>query len=857
MSDDIKRARAVLVENAPATWEEMTDLAERLKTTRQFGYARRLFARARIDSGPPAQSASIKLRLAQQHALCTYRDLDLPVAQRFADALAILHQADLSSEYPEAETLGLAGAIFKNQWKYGGLRRDLEQSLTYYARGAAYGVARDLGYCAINAAYMLDALAHAQSAVAPTFAIERAQEARSLRRKISAELPAAAVGERLSDPEKAWWFYATLTESAFGLGNYTEACRWLSAGVAVKPKEWQLESLIRQLVALTVAQGQSLGADSEAFSVFRVAVGDAATSVGALAFGKVGLALSGGGFRASLFHIGVLARMAELDVLRHIEVLSCVSGGSIIGACYYLEVRHLLNTKHDAEVTREDYIDIVRRVADNFTAGIRKNLRTRLFVAWLANLRTLFQPAYTRTTLLGDFFERYLYSGAADAHQGPRWLNELVVRPPGEAEDFNPQDSNWRRAAKVPILLLNATTLNTGHNWQFAVTWMGEPPLGASSAVDSNDIFRRMYYWEAPAQHRRVRLGLAVAASACVPALFDPIELNGLFPSASLQLVDGGVHDNQGTSGLIEQECNVMIVSDASGQANTASRPSGESPAVALRSNDILMGRVREAEFRELDLMNRSSALAGLAFLHLKKDLQALQLDWIGCEDPYVAGQGAPAGEPASGVPQTDTYYGIPRAIQARLAGLRTDLDSFSDMEAQALMLSGYRMASVDLATNLTQWPTAGQHYPWKFLEVADTVAGSPGFEEDQAQLLKVLSAGAFRGFKIWRLQPQICIAVTVVLLAILVGAIWGLRLVWRPSWQSLINWGLVALGGVLCVGGLLWAVPRLFGVRKSLTVIVTGAVLISVGWLVAWLHIGLFDAIFQRLGRVRARGLR
>src|SRR5450755_3324242 len=60
--------------------------------------------------------------------------------------------------------------------------------------------------------------------------------------------------------------------------------------------------------------------------------------------GKVGLALSGGGFRASLFHIGVLARLAELDVLRRVEVLSCVSGGSIIGAHYYLQLRETLET---------------------------------------------------------------------------------------------------------------------------------------------------------------------------------------------------------------------------------------------------------------------------------------------------------------------------------------------------------------------------------------------------------------------------------------------------------------------------------------------------------------------------------
>src|SRR5262245_42699348 len=57
---------------------------------------------------------------------------------------------------------------------------------------------------------------------------------------------------------------------------------------------------------------------------------------------KLGLALSGGGLRASFFHIGVLARLAEVDLLRHVEVLSTISGGSIIGALYYLYAKRLL-----------------------------------------------------------------------------------------------------------------------------------------------------------------------------------------------------------------------------------------------------------------------------------------------------------------------------------------------------------------------------------------------------------------------------------------------------------------------------------------------------------------------------------
>ena len=53
---------------------------------------------------------------------------------------------------------------------------------------------------------------------------------------------------------------------------------------------------------------------------------------------KLGLALSGGGFRSALFHVGMLARLAELDLLRKVDVISSVSGGSIIAAYYYLKV---------------------------------------------------------------------------------------------------------------------------------------------------------------------------------------------------------------------------------------------------------------------------------------------------------------------------------------------------------------------------------------------------------------------------------------------------------------------------------------------------------------------------------------
>ena len=49
---------------------------------------------------------------------------------------------------------------------------------------------------------------------------------------------------------------------------------------------------------------------------------------------KIGLALSGGGSRAMAFHLGCLRELNNLKLLKDIEVVSTVSGGSIIGGMF-------------------------------------------------------------------------------------------------------------------------------------------------------------------------------------------------------------------------------------------------------------------------------------------------------------------------------------------------------------------------------------------------------------------------------------------------------------------------------------------------------------------------------------------
>ena len=138
------------------------NLVKELKAEKRFRLAWQLAARARRNPGPNPNPA-VLLKLAQQEALCIYKDTDLAAEQRFARALEILeHDCDLANT-KDQETLGLAGAIHKYRWQWDSQPRHLERSLSYYLRGHEAGdPARgdsDNGYTAINAAFVLDLIA--------------------------------------------------------------------------------------------------------------------------------------------------------------------------------------------------------------------------------------------------------------------------------------------------------------------------------------------------------------------------------------------------------------------------------------------------------------------------------------------------------------------------------------------------------------------------------------------------------------------------------------------------------------------------------------------------------------------------
>lgn len=484
---------------------------------------------------------------------------------------------------------------------------------------------------------------------------------------------------------------------------------------------------------------------------------EANASAGMAGAARLGLALSGGGLRASLFHIGVLARLAELDLLREVQVLSTVSGGSIVGALYYLHVRRLLEAKVDGDITSADYLDIVRVIAREFPAAMANNLRMRAFAHVGKNLRMFWDHRYSRSDRMAELYEEYLYAAVAGVGASGRVeLPALHIRPRGEDPKFHP----WRRGAdgrtandgrrhKVPTLVINATTLNTGHLFQFTASWMGEPPRRDEGGnADGNLRLRRGTYDKLPPKYEHLPLGVAVAASAAVPGIFPPLALTDLYDDRGQpftpQLVDGGVHDNQGIAALFDpaHPCTHVLISDASGQMDDDPQPSISLPAVIQRSNEILMDRVREEQV-DVAFLRQERARDRVVLLHLKAGIPQRDLTWIG-------GVSDAPPRPLN----ARTPHGVDTHVQELLAGVRTDLDAFTETECDALMADGYLIAAHEMPAGLLRQlgrgANAAPEGDWPFLRLGGLLASPQGDPE----LCRQLDVAARRSGKTVRLVP-------------------------------------------------------------------------------------------------------
>jgi len=920
----IREARRIL---NGETFDEtkIKELAKKLKDRNGFAYAAQLYEKLTNIC-----KAEDRDKYYRELALCTYKDPDLPSAVKFELAESFLSKIGDPLESDNYDILGMMGGIHKQRWLFDNRFRHLLFSRFFYQKGyenwmkgwvepsdkqdmaekrsfAGKKGDKDAGYTAINYAFLLDLMADVRIAetrslyndkTLPEHILDWREQAEAIRKEIVVYFDGDAIfndPKRLNDPDFFdYWNFATLGEAYFGRGDFDKAEFFFKQYGQKKLSRWVFETSRKQLVTLAQIRAQFDG-NAEApgdddkekkrkkiardafqehvrkclFAISPTDEEEDKSKIPVAMHRKVGLGLSGGGFRASLYHIGTLAKLAELDVLRHVEAISCVSGGSIIGAYYYLLLRRKLMEKYDGSYTymhevektervlsQQDYLDIVEDLTTHFLAGVQKNLRMRILSSW-KNLRIFLDRSYTRSNRIAELYEEFLYKpiftgadGTGNYDEKTLLMQNLRIMPRG-AQTFNPKTDNWNRTHKVPTLVLNATTLNTGHNWQFTASWMGEPPGNIIQRVDSKPRLRRMYYDEAPGPYtNNIRLGLTVGASSCVPALFEPVYLPKLYPGVDLRLVDGGVHDNQGVGSLIEQECSILILSDASGQLNIENTVGAGAVGSFVRSDSVFQERIRELQYMDIEARHASNQIKGLMYMHLKSDLNKSPMKWTGCDDPTRRVWLTEGENPNSPL----TQYGIQKSVQERLASLRTDLDAFNDAEAYALMYSAYRQTEwafkESCLSDQLPYPTATATRDWAFLSVAPFMENA----DQKAPLEKRLEVGADLPFKVLRAYGVLSILKTVLVVALVYGIYWLAKTNWGkdiPMPKLAVNALVFAAVGFAVDAFLGFSVSkfaeyRSFFLKKLLAAF--GSIFVMV---IFWLYLVVLNPVYLRWGKI------
>jgi len=540
--------------------------------------------------------------------------------------------------------------------------------------------------------------------------------------------------------------------------------------------------------------------------------------------GKLGLALSGGGFRAALFHVGVLARLAEQDVLRHVSVISTVSGGSIIGAFYYLKLKQLLEGKREDQLkpNAEGFRLLVRELEGEFLLAQQHNLRLITFADGRENARML-NDKITSTMRLAQLFNEYFYTPITG--DPDNWLSELSIRPV-----FDSAAIDSPGYFSIPKLIINSTALNTGHLFQFTADYVGEFPVAANmGGMGAVPLLKRLTLTDTTlTPQQRIGLGHisvadAVAASCCVPGLLDPFSLPGLYRDQSgeevvVRLVDGGVFDNQGLVSLYEDGCTHFICSDASDLLSWQASPDERIHNVAMRANEIMMDRIRNELLDELAQLDPENYLV----FSLGDALESFAFE----EEVRLA-----------------------KALKA----IRTDLDAFSDIEAMALMDYGYRLSGEKLRGDL-------QKGDWGFSSIRELFET----EVDRERLFLALEVGSHQFLKVFylgKLLPYVIIVLPMIIPAVLLGVlVYFMPPIPTQAWVALI--ALVIVGITFSQNARiveqLDQVPVLKRFRKRMAVVMRPlGVTVALGMLGAgftWVNLRVFHPLFLKYGSHSSR---
>jgi predicted acylesterase/phospholipase RssA len=281
------------------------------------------------------------------------------------------------------------------------------------------------------------------------------------------------------------------------------------------------------------------------------------------------LTLSGGGLRATLFHLGVVRRLWQAGDLGKVCAIFSVSGGSILAAHLRLHWRRY--TGDEAEFDRA-----ARETLNLCGSDIRGRVLRRTLLSWLSVI-PLLSRVFGRIAVLRRFAAE-VWPSSFLVKEYDRFYKHATLRRFSPALDTG-----------MPRLYILSTSLSTGElcvfrENEFVVRKKAGPPASIPAEIAG--------------------VSLAVAASSAYPALFSPILVNAqmlLAPPDKLPedhyLSDGGLFDNLGAVELRAsgEVFDRVIVCDA-GAAMTIDlkrQPWGFFKR-AIRTTDVIMNRAAD-----------------------------------------------------------------------------------------------------------------------------------------------------------------------------------------------------------------------------------------------------------------------
>jgi NTE family protein len=271
----------------------------------------------------------------------------------------------------------------------------------------------------------------------------------------------------------------------------------------------------------------------------------------------IALCLSGGGYRAMLFHLGTLWRLNDAGYLRKLTRVSSVSGGSITAAILALAWRDLRFSGGTPDV------------AENFTELVVApicELTTKLIDIW-AGLRGLVMPTWSNRYVVGRY--RSLF--------GTHNLQDLPALNSG------------------PEFVITASNLQSGVLWQFSrkyagdylVGWIDKPQIGVAEAVGASSAFPPFL---SPAAFKFKRSEVHRSKLS---------DLNRPPFTTNVMLTDGGVYDNLGLE-TAWKYFKTVLVSDGGAKMQPVAKPGGNWFMQFLRIREMADNQVRGLRKRQL-----------------------------------------------------------------------------------------------------------------------------------------------------------------------------------------------------------------------------------------------------------------